>query len=146
VSSIAAGPGGYAGVGWAASEEEPSLGLTVFSADGTNWTQTTAADTSFENALINDVHATGNQYVAVGSTLGDDDMELQTGRVWASGDGQSWHSLGDLGGQYNQYGASVLGPSGLYVFNTYEEDLDEDVSDVKSTIYGWFVPNDHLTP
>jgi len=147
VTGIAPGPGGYAAVGWAASEDEPSLGLTVFSPDGSTWTETTASDASFDNALVNDVHATANEYVAVGSTLGDDDMELQTGRVWVSGDGQSWRSLGDLGGQYNQYGASVLVPSGLYVFNTYEEDVDEeDVSDVKSTIYGWFVPNDHLTP
>jgi len=146
VMSVAAGPGGYAGAGWAASDSEPSLGLTLSSADGTNWSQTTATDGSFDNTLMNDLHATSSGYVAVGSAIDETDMTLQTGRIWLSADGTSWHSPGNFGGIFSQYGDSALGPGGLVVFTADEQDSNDEGTDVNSTIYGWLVPNDRLTP
>ncbi len=144
VVDVVSGPGGMAGVGWAASDTTPSLGIGVFSTDGNNWIQTSATDSSFDNTLINDVHSSATEYVAVGSTIDETDMTLQTARAWVSADGRSWHSLGNFGGLFSQYGASALGPTGLVVFTADESDSDELGTDVKSTIYGWFVPNSDL--
>jgi hypothetical protein len=145
VTDATAGPTGFAAVGWAASEEVAASGLAVFSADAQTWTQASATDNSFDIATLIDVHATGNGYVAVGSTT-TDELDYDLGGLWGSADGQSWRSLGDLGGPFNLYGASALTPSGLYVFTAYQEPSDEDETDMKSTIYGWFVPNDRLAP
>ena len=100
----------------------------------------------FDNGLINDVHSSDSQYVAVGSTIDQDDMTLQTGRVWVSADGQAWRSLGDFGGSFNQYGGSALGPSGLVVFTEDEEDANDEGTDVKATINGWLIPTAQLAP
>lgn len=141
-----AGPGGMAGIGWAESDTTPSVGMSVFSADGTTWTQTSAADGSFDNSLMNDIHSSASEYVAVGSTIDELDMTLQTGRIWVSADGQTWRSLGAFGGQFSQYGASVLGPDGLLIFTEDEQDSDDEGTDVKSTIYGWIIPTAKLGP
>jgi hypothetical protein len=146
VIDMAAGPGGIAGVGYASSDESPSVGLAVFSADGANWSQAIANDNSFDNALINNVFSSGTGYVGVGSTINADDMTLQMGRVWASADGKSWSSLGDFGGTFNQYGDSALGPQGLVIFTEDEEDANDQGTDVKSTINGWMIPTAQLAP
>jgi len=145
VTDATAGSNGIAGVGWASSEEVASSGLAVFSPDGQTWTQGSTTDNSFDTATLIDVHPTASGYVVVGSTT-TDELDYDLGRVWGSADGQSWRSLGDLGGPFNLYGASALAPSGLYVFTAYQETGDEDESDMKSTVYGWFVPNDRLAP
>ncbi len=146
IVDVVSGPGGMAGIGWAASDTTPSLGMSVFSADGTNWTQTNASDGSFDNSLINDIHSSSTEYVAVGSTISEIDMTLQTGRVWVSADGQAWRSLGDYGGLFSQYGDSAIGPDGLLIFTEDEQDSDDTGTDVKSTIYGWIVPAVQLGP
>ena len=140
------GPGGMAGVGYAESDTSPSVGLALFSADGTNWTQATASDGSFDNSLINDIHSSSSEYVAVGSAIDESDMTLQTGRVWVTADGQTWHSLGSFGGLFSQYGDAALGPGGLVIFTEDEQDSDDQGTDVKSTIYGWIIPTAQLGP
>lgn len=140
------GPGGMAGVGAALSETSPSLGLTLFSPDGINWSQGTATDGSFENTQMEELHSSLSTYVAVGSTIDDLDMTLQTGVMWTSGDGKSWRSLGNFGGVFSQYGASALGAAGLVVFTANEQDAGDAGTDLKSTIYGWFVPSAQLVP
>jgi len=146
VVSITPGPGGVAAVGYATSDTSPSVAMALFSPDGTNWSQVNSSDDSFENALLNNVHSTDSQYVAVGSTINQDDMTLQTGRLWASLDGRSWRSLGDFGGSFNQYGGSALGAGGLVVFTEDEEDANDQGTDVKSTINGWIIPTAQLAP
>ncbi|HEY7025652.1 MAG TPA: hypothetical protein VH371_11905 [Candidatus Limnocylindrales bacterium] len=146
VASVSSGPGGVVGVGYAEGDTSPSVALTMFSSDGTSWAQTSAADGSFENALMNEVHSNDSAYVAVGSTTDQDDMTYQTGRLWLSADGNSWRSLGDFGGSFNQYGASALGPGGLVIFTEDEEDANDEGTDVKSTINGWLIPPDQLVP
>lgn len=146
IVDIASGPGGMAGVGYAESDTSPSVAMTLFSSDGTTWSQANASDGSFDNALINNVHSSDSQYVAVGSTINQDDMTLQTGRVWASTDGQAWRSLGNFGGTFNQYGGSALGPGGLVVFTEDEEDANDEGTDVKATINGWLIPTAQLAP
>jgi hypothetical protein len=135
-----------AGVGYAESDTSPSLAMALFSSDGTNWIQVNSSDSSFENGLMNNVHSSDSQYVAVGSTVNQDDMTLQTGRVWVSADGKSWRSLGDFGGSFNQYGGSALGAGGLVVFTEDEEDANDQGTDVKSTINGWIIPTAQLAP
>jgi len=147
IVQAAAGPGGMAGVGWAASDTTPSLGLAIYSADGVTWTQATASDASFDDTLIDDLHSSSTEYVAIGSTVDPNDMSLQTGRVWVSANGQSWRSSGAFGGTFSQYGDSALGPNGLVVFTADQQDAGGDNNvDVNSTIYGWFIPNDKLAP
>ena len=145
VVDMAAGPGGFVGVGYAESDVAPSIGLTVASADGTSWAQTVASDGSFQDSLLTDVHSAANEYVSVGSTLDSNDPTLQTGRIWASADGQRWRSLGDFGGPFSQYGASALGASGLVVFTADQAESENDY-DIRSTIYGWFLPTNRLGP
>jgi hypothetical protein len=146
VTDVIAGPGGMAGVGWATSDTSPSVSLSVFSSDGTTWSQSTASDGSFDNTLLDDVHSTASEYVAVGSSVSDVDMTLQTGGVWVSQDGRTWRTLGAFGGLFSQYGDSALGPSGLVIFTADEQDSNEDGTDVNSTIYGWFIPTSQLAP
>ena len=146
IVDAATGPGGFAGVGYAESNDFSSLAMSVQSADGSTWTQTNAPDNSFDNALLNDVHATANGYVAVGSTLDDEDMTYQTGRVWVSADGKTWRSLGSFGGEFSQYGASAMAPGGLVVFTEDEQDSNADGTDVNSSLYGWYIPNSALAP
>ena len=57
VNEATAGPGGMVAVGYGypQSDEAPSLGLTIFSSDGVNWSQSTASDGTFEQTEINDV-------------------------------------------------------------------------------------------
>jgi hypothetical protein len=147
VIDATSGPGGMAGVGWAASDVTPSLGLAVYSADGTNWAQGQASDNSFDNTLMNDLHSNASGYIAVGSTIDETDMTLQTARIWVSADGRSWRSLGEFGGSFSQYGDSALGPNGLVVFTADQQDSgDDETLDVTSTINGWYIPVDKLTP
>ena len=145
VTDVKAGSTGFAGVGWAANEEVEAAGLAVFSVDGQTWAEASDTDNSFENATLIDVHATPSGYFAVGS-IASDELDYDSGRLWGSSDGQSWRSLGELGGPYNLYGASALTASGLYVFTAYQDTSDEDDNDIKSTVYGWFVPTDRLAP
>jgi hypothetical protein len=146
IVDAATGPGGFAGVGYAESDDFSSLAMTVASADGSTWTQTNAPDNSFDNAILNDIHTTPSGYVAVGSTLDDEDMTYQTGRLWASADGKTWRSLGTFGGAFSQYGASAMAPGGLVVFTEDEQDSNDEGTDVNSTLYGWYIPNATLTP
>ncbi len=145
VSDLVAGPGGMAGIGYVENDETPSAGLTVFSSDGSNWTQTMTGDPAFANTQFNDIHSSSSVYVAVGSTTDDSDFTLQNGNIYVSGDGRTWRTLGAFGGVFSQYGGSALGPSGLVLFTANEQD-NEDGSDLNSTIYGWFLPAAQLTP
>jgi len=145
IDDIANGPSGYVGVGYAESDVDPSIALALSSADGLTWTQSAPSDNSFENALMSEIHPAANEYVAVGSTLDQDDPTLQTLRAWASADGHSWRSAGDIGGPFTQYGASALGSNGLVVFTADQNDIENGV-DVTSTINAWLIPLDRLTP
>lgn len=140
-----AGPGGAAAVGYAESDTSAAIGLAMFSSDGTNWTAASASDDSFRDGVLVDVHSSSSAYVAVGGTLDEDDPTLETGRVWVSADGRSWHSPGSFGGPFTQYGASALGPAGLVVFTEDQNDAENDI-DITSTINAWLVPATALAP
>jgi hypothetical protein len=144
--SVAGPNGGLVAVGYATSDESPSMGMAIYSGDGLSWNQGTAADGSFENTTINDVHATDNAYVAIGSAVSNDDLTLQTGRVWISADGHSWRSLGDFGGSFTDYNTSALGTAGLVMFTGNENYSEEDDEYLGTSLYGWFLPASQLTP
>jgi len=146
IDDICLGPAGYVGVGNFETDDVPDIALALSSADGLTWTQS-PSDDSFQNALMTEVHAAANEYVAVGSTFDPNDptLESQTLRAWASADGHTWRSAGDVGGSFTQYGASALGSNGLVIFTAYQPDIEDDV-DVTSTISAWLVPLDRLAP
>lgn len=141
---VTSGPGGMAAIGYIESETTSNLGLALFSADGSNWSQANPGEGSFDNTSLDDIHATSNAYVTVGSTLDEDFNE--TGNVWISADGQSWRSLGAFGGVFTVYGDSALGPGGLVVFTATEGYSNDVDADIKSTINGWLIPTAQLTP
>jgi hypothetical protein len=146
VYDLVAGNGGMAGVGSAISDTAPSVGFALWSSDGINWSQATPSDNSFEDADIDDVYATANGYVAVGSTVGDADVTKLNGRVWVSADGRSWHSLGQFGGTFDQLSASAFGPAGLVIVTSDQLETDDENGDVVTSLHGWFMPASSLTP
>jgi hypothetical protein len=145
IDDIAAGPNGYVGVGYAETDLDPTIALAVTSTDGLTWTQAETADNSFENGDMTEIQASATGYVAIGSTLDDTDPNLQTLRAWTSADGHSWRMAGDIGGPFTQYGASALSSSGLVVFTANQPDSEDDTS-LTSTISGWLIPLNRLTP
>jgi len=145
VTDAVAGPGGMAAIGYIESDTDPSTGVAMSSADGTTWTVASSSDTTFSNTQLNDIHSSASAYVTVGSSVDDTDFSLQTAGIWVSGDGKTWRSLGNFGGQFSQYGGSALGPTGLVLFTANEQDTN-DGSDINSTIHGWFVPSAQLVP
>jgi len=145
VTDAVAGPGGMAAIGYVESDTDPSTGVAMSSADGTTWTVASSSDTTFSNTQLNDIHSSASAYVTVGSSVDDTDFSLQTAGIWVSGDGKTWRSLGNFGGQFSQYGGSALGPTGLVLFTANEQDTN-DGSDINSTIHGWFVPSAQLVP
>jgi hypothetical protein len=134
-------------IGDAESDVSPSTGLAFFSGDAMNWVQTGASDGSFESALMQELHAVPGGYIAVGYTLeldaGGD--AIQVGRAWLSADGQSWRTIGQVGGNFSQYGASEVGSAGLVFFTADQSNFTEE-GDVTSVIQAWFVPSSSLTP
>ena len=116
-----------AGIGDTENDQSATVGVTVYSADGVTWAQS-ADDSSFATTQLNDLHASSTTYVAVGSTISDADLALQTGAVWVSGDGNTWRSLGNFGGSFTQYGGSALAPSGMVMFTANEADSPDGTS------------------
>ena len=145
IDDIVQGVPGYVGVGYGDSDVNPTLALAVASADGLTWVQATTSDNSFENAYMSNVYPDSSGYVAVGSTLDENDPDYQTLRAWTSADGHSWRTVGAVGAPYTDFGASALGSHGLIAITETENDT-EDGSDVVSTLDAWFVPIGQLVP
>ena len=125
LAGIVAGPGGMAAVGSGVSDEQPSVGFALYSSDGVTWSEANASDNSFDNGVINEVHANGirlrRRGLDRGRGLHDADRS-----VWVSADGHSWRSIGDFGGSFTQYSNSALGANGLVVFTANDEDTGDD--------------------
>lgn len=147
VYGLGTGPTGTVGVGAVEPADGPATGMTLFSSDGVNWSQTSASDGSFAGSQLWDAHANGSGFVAVGATIADDEQGTQTSRVWVTADGQTWKSAGEFGGSFDQYGASAFGPQGLVVFTMDQKDSEANGGyDLISTVNGWLIPPDGLTP
>jgi hypothetical protein len=145
ITGIAAGPAGFVGVGvgYPDAEDFGQLAVALFSSDGQTWSTATASDGSFGDAALDHAHALESGYIGVGFSVDADDFTAQTARLWQSPDGQTWTSLAEFGGGASQYVASAMGPGGLVLFSTEQEETDDDLS---SSIGAYFVPATELAP
>ncbi|MGZ8722060.1 MAG: hypothetical protein ACXWXH_11410 [Aeromicrobium sp.] len=143
IESTVAGPIGMSGVGYAETEDLGVSAAALYSADGLSWVQASAADGSFENSGMLEVHALPAGYVALGFRPSDLDFAVQEGHSWISRDGQSWTSLAPIGEASSLLTTSAVGPAGLVVFTASQEETEFDVT---STIGAWFAPRESLTP
>lgn len=146
IESVAAGPAGYVGVGvgYPEGSDFALRAIALYSPDGQTWTETDAADGSFDDSSLDRVHPLPNGYVATGSTIDELDFTIQTGRLWLSPDGRAWRSLGEYGNSTTAFMVSALGAPGLVVFTADQTETDE--GDVISTIGAYFAPIAGLTP
>jgi hypothetical protein len=141
------GPGGYAAVGVAYPETKDFgvVALALRSADGTTWTEASATDDSFGDSQLDNVHvlpdATG--YVAVGYRLDADDFTSQLSELWISTDGASWRSLQQFGSSTSVFTTSAMGPYGLVVFSSNE---DETAEEIETGVSVYFVPTAAMAP
>lgn len=145
VEGAVAGPGGFVGVGYSASEATELTAFAVRSADGVTWTAGASSDGSFAGSGLLEVHGLpGGGYVGVGFTPRDDDFTIQDGHAWLSADGLTWGRHASLGASFTQFGGSAMGSSGLVVFTAQQDELDDE--SVSSIISGWFAPTSALAP
>ena len=112
-------------------------GLALHSADGLSWTQTTAADGSFDGSDILDVHAAVGGYVAVGLVPDSEDFGVASGQSWTSSDGLAWSALAPFGQTFTRISSSAAGSSGVIVFTVEEEGFEEE--SVTSTPEAWLL-------
>ena len=143
IQAAVPGPGGIVAVGDGEDLDLNFNGVTLQSADGLTWTQTSASDGSFAGSALEAVHAVPSGYVAIGIEPLPDDFGVATGGSWSSTDGLSWRTLAPLGGQFSVLDASAAGATGIVAFTVTEEETDDE--SVTSSIAAWFAPLEALT-
>ena len=126
--------------------EDIELRLTTValnSVDGGSWSESTAADGSFQDNAAAFVHAVPNGFLAVGYVPSLDEFGLSGGTSWFSADGQQWRAAGTFGGQFETLDTSAAGTPGVVAFTATSEEPAEN--DIVSKVSAWLAPVEALT-
>ncbi len=141
IESVAVSAVGLVAAGDIEDADFNATALALHSSDGLAWSQGAASDGSFAEAAGRAALTVPTGYVTVGIVADPNDVAMNSGASWFSGDGQSWRSLGPFGSAFTDLDGSAAGSVGIVAFTVTE--VDTDVS-VTSTISAFFAPVEAL--